>query len=251
MKENARDLIYLDTKRYSSLADLKALYWKIFFLPLILVIFGIVSIKTNGVNWKSLFPLVSAAVWNLLYWIFVLTIQNKRTKKTFELRFLVNGISSLLLSYLFWCLYTSYILVEDSPIVGLDFPLWILLFYLIFSFFYICLIVIGVHKGVYKKIREKSKTPKVLALDALLASIIPLACTAGMYTSKLLSAYASVSKQEIVANISLVLIIFLPALSHINFVQYFYCKKYGILCDEYGDTTSPKLERQYKKKNAK
>lgn len=40
-----------------------------------------------------------------------------------------------------------------------------------------------------------------------------------------------------------ILVIFIPALAHINFVMYYYCKKYGINCDEHGNTTSPKLER--------
>lgn len=42
------------------------------------------------------------------------------------------------------------------------------------------------------------------------------------------------------------LIIFLPAVAHINFVQYFYCKKYAIDCDEAGNKTSPALERRPK-----
>ena len=39
-------------------------------------------------------------------------------------------------------------------------------------------------------------------------------------------------------------------MARINQDQYYYCKKYEILCDEHGDTTSPYLERKIKKKNA-
>lgn len=246
MREKVRDLIYLDTKRYVSLDKLRVVYWRIIIIPFFMVVMGIASINMTGVNWKSLFPFVSLAIWSLLYWIFVLTIQSKRTRKTFELRFLVNGISGLLVSSLFWIFYTSFNLVADNPIFELDFSLWILFFYLLFSVIYIGLIVIGIHKGVYKKIHKKSHTPKAIAIDAFLASILPIAGVSGMLTSKLLRAYASVSVQNIVATISFVLIIFLPALAHINFVQFYYCKKYGIDCDEDGNTTSPALERKPK-----
>lgn len=247
MKEKVRDFIYLDTRRYMSLDSLRVFYWGIFIIPFCMFVMGIVSINLNGNNWKSLFPIVSIVIWSLLYWTFVLTIQSKRTKKTFELRFLVNGISGLLISSLFWILYTSINLIADKPIVGFDFSLWILFFYLLFSVSYVALIVVGVHKGVYKKISEKSKKPKVLAIAAFFAAVLPGAGISGMYTSKLLRAYASISVQSIVATICFVLIIFLPALAHINFVQFYYCRKYGIDCDEHGNKTSPELERKPKK----
>ena len=114
MKENVRDLIYLDPKRYISIQSLRVLYWAISIIPIIMLIWGIVAIKTIGLNWMSLFPLISIAVWSLLYWTFVLTVQGKK-KKTFELRFLVNGVSGLLISSLFWILYASLSLFEDDP----------------------------------------------------------------------------------------------------------------------------------------
>lgn len=59
---------------------------------------------------------------------------------------------------------------------------------------------------------------------------------------------ASGAVQDIIGTTALVLVIFLPILAHINFVQYFYCKKYKISCDEYGNTTSPNLEYHKKQK---
>ena len=248
MREKVKDLVYLDTERYMSLDSLRIFYWAIIIIPLIIAVLGFAAINKMGICLVSLFPLVSIVVWSLFYWIFVLKIQSKKTKKTFELRFLVNGISGLLLSSLFWIFYTSFNLVTDNPIFEFDFSLWILFFYILFSVTYIGLIVIGIHKGVYKKIHKKSHTPKAIAIDALLASILPIAGVSGMLTSKLLRAYASVSIQNIVATISFVLLIFIPALAHINFVQFYYCKKYGIDCDEDGNTTSPALERKPKEK---
>lgn len=251
MKNNARDLIYLDTNRYISLNKLRTFYWAIITIPFIMMVWGIALINMIGPTWKSLFPLVSIAIWSLLYWIFVLTIQSKKTKKTFQLRFLVNGISGLFISFLFWILYTSFNLVADEPIVGFDFSLWILFFYLLFSALYIGLIIFGVHKGSFKKIRKAGNSSKVIALDAFFASLIPLFGVAGMITSRLLRAHTSVSVQNTVATVGFVFLIFAPALAHMNFVQYYYCKKYSIFCDEYGDTTSPKLEHRIKKEKAK
>ena len=250
MKENAKDLIYLDSKRYISIKSLRVLYWAISIIPFIMIVWGIVAINTIGLNWMSLFPLISIVVWSLLYWTFVLTVQGRKAK-TFELRFLVNGVSGLLISSLFWILHASLSLLENDPAIGFRFLLWILLFYLLFSILYIALIVLGVHKGIFKKIKEKSQTPKFLAISAFFTAILPGSGAMGMYTSKILRAHASVAVQDIVGNFALILIIFLPILAQINFVQYFYCKKYKIYCDESGDTTSPDLEYYKKAKRNK
>ena len=251
MKNNARDLIYLDTRRYMSLDSLRVFYWAIIIIPIIMVTWGIAAIYTVGVNLRSLFPLISIGIWSLFYWLFVLIIQSPKVKKTFELRFLVNGISGFLISFLFWILYASLSLLDNNPIIGFDFSLWILFLYLLFSVFYIVLVVLGVHKGIFKKIKENSQTPKALAISAFFSAILPSAGVMGMYTSKMLRAHASDAVQDILGTVALVLVIFAPILAHINFVQYYYCKKYKIVCDEYGDTTSPYLERKIKKKKVK
>lgn len=252
MRENVRDLIYLDSKRYISIQRLRVLFWAISIIPFIMITWGIVAINTIGLNWMSLFPLISIAVWSILYWTFVLTIQRKKTKKTFELRFLVNGITGLFISSLFWILYASFSLFDNNPVIGFDFSLWILLFYLLCSILHIGLVVLGVHKAIFKKIKDKSQTPKALAISAFFSAILPIASVMGMYTSRMLRAHASDAVQNIVGTFALVLVIFLPILAHINFVQYFYCKKYKFSCDENGDTTSPGLEPPPKiKKNWK
>lgn len=251
MKNNARDLIYLDTKRYMSLDNLRVFYWAIIIIPIIMVTWGIAAINIVGVNLRSLFPLISIGIWSLFYWLFVLIIQGPKVKKTFELRFLVNGISGFLISSLFWIIYASFSLLDNNPIIGFDFSLWILFIYLLFSAFYIGLVVLGVHKSIFKKIKEKSQTPKALAISAFFSAILPSAGVMGMYTSKMLRAHASDAVQDIVGTVALVFVIFAPILAHINFVQYYYCKKYEILCDEYGDTTSPNLDRKTKEKKVK
>lgn len=251
MKEKARDLIYLDTKRYVSIDSLRVFYWASIIIPVMMIVAGIVAINANGLSWKSLFPILSIAIWSLFYWMFVLIIQSKKIEKTFHLRFLVNGISGVFVSSLFWILYTSFNLVADYPLAGFDFSLWLLFFYLLFSFLYIGLVAFGVHKGVFKKIKEKSQTPKALAISAFCAAILPSAGSLGMYISRVSRNHANESVQNVLITVVLVLIMFLPILAHINFVQYFYCKKYEIFCDEYGDTKSPNLEWQKKVKGIK
>lgn len=251
MREKARDLIYLNTKRYISLALLQVFYLLNIFFIGIIIILGFASIHHNGINWKSLFPIVSIVIWSLFYWAFVLTIRSKRTKKTFELRFVVNGISGLLLSSFFWILYTTISLVENKTSFDFNLALWILFFYVLFSLIYTGLIVTGVHNGIFKKIRQKSKAPKVIALEAFFASLIPISGTLGILTSKWLRSHTNDGIQELVAAIGLILMIFIPALAHMNFIQYYYCKKYKILCDEYGNAASPNLEPQIKVKPIK
>ena len=240
MREKVLDLVYLNTKKYSTLADLKKIYWALFIFQLIMLVMGFGGIKTMGASWETLFPIFSVIIWSLLFWIFIFCIQN--AKNTFELRFLVKGISGLLLSLLVWLLFACVCLfdpVGDNGLADISFCLWLLPLYVLFSVSYIALIVLGVHKGVFKKIRKKWQSPVVLAIDALFASLVPLASVAGMVTSRVLRSHTSVSTQNLVMTISLVLLIFIPALGHINFVQYFYCKKYKITCDEDGNTTSP------------
>lgn len=251
MKENIEALIYLDSKRYISIQKLRVSYWAFLSLSSIMIVFGIAAINSIGLNWKSLFPLISFVVWSLFYWIFVLTLQSNKTKNTFELRFLVNGISGLLISSLFWALFASVSLFHNNPLIGFDFSLLLLIFYLLCSVLYIGLVVWGVHKGVFRKIKEKSQTPKVLAASAFFSAILPNAGIMGIYSARILRKHASVAAQDIIGMFSIISIIFLPILAHINFVQYFYCKKYKIICDEYGDTTSPMLEYHKKTKRNK
>ena len=243
MENKVRDFVYLDTNRYMSLDNLRVFYWGIIIIPFFMVVVGIVAIKLNGINWKSLFPLVSIAVWSLLYWIFVLTVQSKRTKKTFELRFLVNGISGLMISSLMWIFVASFNLAATTPFLSFDFFLWILGFYLLFSLIYVIAIILCVHKGVFARIKEKSQTKKAFIISSIFGGLIPVSGVLGMYSSRLMRSHASISTQYTVMTIITILVIFIPALAHINFVQYYYCKKYGINCDEHGNTTSPKLER--------
>jgi membrane protein len=246
MREKVCNLIYLNPGNYISLESLKILYWGIIIIPFFMVLIGIVAINMIGVSWRSLFPIVSIVIWSILYWTFVLTIQSKKTKKTFKLRFLVNGIFGVFISSLFWIFAASFNLASETQFLQLDFFLWLLFFYLLFSFIYVFVIILCVQKGVFALIKKKSKTKTALKISAFFGSLIPVSGVLGIYASRLMRAHTSISTQHSVITISTCLLVFLPALAHINFVQYYYCKKYGITCDEDGNETSPELERKPK-----
>lgn len=246
MKEKAQDFVYLDTKRYISIDDLRTLYWAILIFPISMIVASVVSIKFTGLHWKSLFPMISYGIWSLFYWLLVCKIQSKKTKNTFALRFLVNGLTGLLISSLFWIFCSSISLTADSPFLEFDLCLWILLFYLIFSTVYILAIIFGVHKGLFSRIKKRNKTKITLTLSAFFGAILPVSGIIGIQISKSVRTHMSIEGQHWVITILACLMIFLPALAHINFLQYYYCKKYGIDCDEDGNTTSPSLERKTK-----
>ena len=242
MREKVKNLIYLDTQRYMSIDNLTAFYWGILIIPFFMIVMGVVSIQVSGVSWKTLFPIVSTIVWSFIYWLFVLIIKSNHVKKTFTLRFIVNGISGLLLSSLFMIFFFSFVFLSDTPFLGVDFIFLVIAFYIIFSLLYIFLIVLCVQKDLFSVIRKKTQTRTFIIISASFGGLIPGAGASGMYISRILRYNAEIEVSDTVMVVLLLVVIFTPILAHINFVQYYYCKKYGITCDEHGDETSPALE---------
>lgn len=74
-------------------------------------------------------------------------------------------------------------------------------------------------------------------------ALFPSNIAARRYRARLIREHLSVSTQITIIMVCVALIMILCALGNINFLQYYYCKLYGINCDEHGNTTSPKLER--------
>lgn len=235
MREKTRKLVYLNQGNYISYNFLKNFYWYIIIIPFFMVVMGVYLLNQNGMNGKSLFLLISIATWTILYWALVLLIKNKRIKKSFELRFLVNGTVGFLISSLMWIFLTGWNLIADKPFLEFDVFLWMIPIYMLVSVIYIASIVTGVHHGIYTRIKTKGK--KI----AFLSTSISLASGLGLIVSLMLRETASLKIQHIVITIGSVILIFVPILAHINFVQYFYCKKYDIKCDQNGNTTSPNL----------
>ncbi|MBQ2733225.1 MAG: hypothetical protein IJF74_03625 [Clostridia bacterium] len=241
MREKACSLVYLNAENYISFYGLRMFYRWSFLVHFMFVVTGIHAINMFGVTWRTLFPIFAAVIWCLFYLVFICKVA--RAKKTFELRFLVNGISGLFISSFIWLLHAVFGVMDEyqGKLNGFDFCLWVLFFYIIFSVIYVTLIVSGVHKGVYKKAKGEIQKAKALLSAALHAAIIPTVGLICVYVSEMLRGDTSKNVKDIFMMTVFVLLFFLTALAHINFVQYFYCKKYKIFCDKNGNTNSPDL----------
>ncbi len=226
MENKVKQFIYLNPDNYISLESLKISYPCIMWLPVLM------SIAIGGAV-KSPVPVLTSAIWNAFYLIFIGIIQSKRTKKTFRLRFLVNGISSLLMSSLFLMLLSFICLYGDGFEAAY---FWIALAgYITFIFLYTCLIVYGVHRGAYNR-RNAGKIYGVVAV------VIIIVCFAVMAARFFYIINPGDTGEKIFIVAVFAIIILLCGLGHINFVQYFYCVKYNINCDRAGKNSSPELE---------
>lgn len=238
MEQKAKALVYLDTGRYISLESLKYFYLAGFFFTLFMLIASIAG--------KVLFPIMSMLIWTVLYWVFIGILSSKRVKKTFQLRFLVNGISSVFMSALF--LLFGFSIILTSGMLPAESVLWLTVIYILFSVLYCAVVVVGVHKGVFGKINEKSQNKTFMMISAMAGAFIPCTGAVGVFVSRFVKNIAGADVQAILAFFGFIYILFATILGYINFVQYYYCKKYSITCDENGNSTSPKLEPPPKKK---
>ena len=105
MREKALRLVHLNSGNYISYSFLKHFYWYILIIPFFILVIGIHLLNKNGISFKSLFPLVSIILWSIAYWVMVLAIKSDFVKKTFALRFLVNGTIGIFITSLM-CLFS-------------------------------------------------------------------------------------------------------------------------------------------------
>ena len=241
MREKALRLVHLNSGNYISYSFLKHFYWYILIIPFFILVIGIHLLNKNGISFKSLFPLVSIILWSIAYWVMVLAIKSDFVKKTFALRFLVNGTIGIFITSLMWLFFASWNLMADEPFLKFTFFLWMLPAYLLVSAIYVLIIVMGVHNEKYPKFHVKKS---VISVALPISSMAFL----GVFASRFLQNEFSLNIQHIIMTISSVVLIFVPSLSHINYVQYYYCKRYNILCDENGDYKSQGLCPEEKKR---
>lgn len=226
MENKVKQFIYINPDNYISLEDLKVTYLCIMWLPVLM------SLAIGGAV-KSPFPAIASGIWNAAYLVFIGILQSKRTKKTFRLRFLVNGVASVLLSSLF-LLLLSFICLYGDGFEAAYF--WIALAcYVGFILLYMCLIVYGVHRGAYNR-------RNIIKSSGVIAAVIMIVCFAVMAVRFFYIANPDNNGKEMFIPALFALIVLLCGLGHINFIQYFYCVKYNINCDRAGKNTSPRLE---------
>lgn len=231
MKKKATDFVYLNTKSYLSTQQLLT-------SVALLAVFASILFELGSMT-KNWTPAIVAGGSLFAYIAFVWMIISGRIKNSFPLRFLVNGTSLLFLSILWSELCFAFVSIAEPKMLSLLLPVGIL--YVIFSLLYVGFTVIGVHVGIYGHIRHFNNMPAVVAINAVLSSFIPVAGVLGMLHGRELRLTLASDEQINRMFMLGVALAFLCALGHVNFVQYYYCIKYSILCDENGDTTSPKL----------
>ena len=125
MKENIIDFVYLSTKTYISLRQFKKMIYAFGFFSLL--IFGISMALENQML------MIAAISFFCAYGIFVAIINSNHVKKTFQLRFLTNGIAAVFLLY-FAVLFLSTVLLLEPKLTGYLLPISIayLLFLVLF-----------------------------------------------------------------------------------------------------------------------
>ncbi|MBQ7896990.1 MAG: hypothetical protein IJ323_01060 [Clostridia bacterium] len=235
MIDRARNFVYSNTN-YMSYKSLKLFYWGCIIIPICMLIMGFTYMKYKGVSFNSLFPLISIAVWTLLYQMLLSCLKSKRIKKTFELRFIVNGFVGIGISSLIWIFFASWNLTADTPFLKFKAFVWMIPIYVLLSALYIVLLVKWIHRRERQKSKTKRKRATVFYTPILLASCL------GIFISRGVRDYTSLDFQYVIMIILVIAIIFVPIMAHGNFVKYYYCKKYNFTTDINGESSSPELE---------
>ena len=143
MKEKAKNLIYFDADKYININSIKVLPWATIIIPIFILVGSIVK------HWTGM--IVAVCVWFFSSVLFVNILQSNCVKKTFRIRFLVNGVVSF---YVFAIL--SLIMIATSMATGSHILLWLLPTVFAFVVVYICMVVYTVHIDGFKKIRKSS-----------------------------------------------------------------------------------------------
>ena len=231
MKENAENLVYLSAKTYISLKQLKDLALCLVATTIFAIIY---SSATSNWLWA-----ITLSCLTLVYILFILIVQSNYVLKTFQLRFLVNGISAIFLSLLFSIIFFPIPLILNPKLSELLLPF--IVTYLLFVVIYLGLIGFGVKRNVFKKIRKFNKRPTILGLSALFSGVLPFLVLLGRLRAKYILEEFTNESQTYEIFICGWILLFIVSLGFINFIQYYYCLKYSIDCDEEGNVISEKL----------
>lgn len=237
MREKVKSLIYLDAERYIDIGSVKILPWATIILPFSVII------GSSALQWTGM--LVAACICFFSSLILVRLLQSSRIKKTFRLRFLVNGIVSL---YMF--VEFSLFILMVSMALNTAIMLWLLSAVVAFILLYICIIVCMVHSNSFKSINNVKANRKFQKVSMIAGMLLPASGSIGYFVSKSRNSIDTITSTIKIDAACILTSFVLVAISlgFINFVQYFYCVKYGINCDERGKNHSPCLEYTPKKK---
>lgn len=241
MNENIKYFVYNNDANYASYASIKCLMSCVcMFMSLITGTYAIV-VKL----WHFVVILVIINVAFLLHLLFLKLIY----KNTYPMRFLSDWIVDMLLSWLF--LNSAFVVLCETKCATNFVVVVTLISYAIFLLLSIVWMIKRSKSDVYKKYAQMEKIKR--PMDIVAASIIPVSGTIGFVIGRIITRGLDIEK-NIIAYVAFAIFVVVSmcfSLGHVNLLKYYYCKKYKIYCDEYGNTTSPDLEYHKKAKRNK
>lgn len=241
MNENIKHFVYNNDANYASYASIKCLMSCVcMFMSLITGTYAIVMKL-----WHFVVILVIINVAFLLHLLFLKLIY----KNTYQMRFLSDWIVDMLLSWLF--LNSAFVVLYATKCDTNFVVIGTLISYTTFLLLSIVWMIKRSKSDVYKKYAQMEKNKRPIEIAAV--SIIPVSGTIGLVIGRIITRGLDIEK-NIIAYVVFVIFIVVSmcfSLGHVNLLKYYYCKKYKIYCDEYGNTTSPGLEYHKKAKRNK
>lgn len=241
MNENIKHFVYNNDANYASYASIKCLMSCVcMFMSLITGTYAIVMKL-----WHFVVILVIINVAFLLHLLFLKLIY----KNTYPMRFLSDWIVDMLLSWLF--LNSAFVVLYATKCDTNFVVIGTLISYTTFLLLSIVWMIKRSKSDVYKKYAQMKKNKRPIEFAAV--SIIPVSGTIGLVIGRIITRGLDIEK-NIIAYVVFVIFIVVSmcfSLGHVNLLKYYYCKKYKIYCDEYGNTTSPDLEYHKKAKRNK
>lgn len=236
MENKIRNYIYQNDTNYTSYDSMKYLFVCIFlFLSLIIGTFA-----TVAKLWWGLCILIFLDIAFLLYLMVM-----PRIKKTYKFRFLSEGVIDTLLSLLF--LSSAFIILFSTDCDSDGLTYGTLISYLLFT------MLILVYNIYYSKSDAFQSPDNVIRKKSLifLGMLIPFSGTIGMIIAKIIFKTFDFDNQiaTCICYTILVIVSFIFSLGYSNYIKYYYCIKYKVLCDSDGNENSPELEHNKSKKN--
>lgn len=221
-----RDYIYYYAKNYTSL---EILQWMIGVYAFLTFFACVASIMSN-----TLINGIIMVFLTLLYTIVVLVFQKKADQvNSFSLRFLVTGIFgafSAIYFLLFACTFLDATRHGTLPSKAV-----LLLLLLLFTFIFHFTVLRNVIKGRYtEKNMKKPKVSKVVVLCASIGTVLGI--SAARLFAPILAKHQAVVAGILVLGFTGVGCLF--AIGTTQLWAYYFCKKFGITCDEDGENTS-------------
>lgn len=240
MENRIRKFVYNNDYIYTSYGSIKCLIICVcWFMTLIIGTYAIIA---------KLWSFIAILLFINCAFLLHLFLLKFFFKQSYTLRFLSDGIVDTCLSALF---LTLAYMVLCATNCDTDFVKYgTLITYVVFVILYIVLMV-GSSKS--DKYHQQGQSREVKKSLLFIGSLIPLSGIIGIVAARIIFGVFDFKNQVAVyvAFVAFTFISLFFSLGSVNFIKYYYCKKYNINCDSEGKNCSPGLEPPTKDKNRK